>query len=47
MEEVLEDNLLKEFIDKDIPKLPAVDAQYLAEWRKCVAKVRRIILEGV
>ena len=45
MEEVLKDNMLKEFIDKDIPK--PVDAQDLAEWRKCVAKARRIILEGV
>ena len=38
---------MNEFIDKDIPKPPATDAQDLAEWRKCVAKVRRIILEGV
>ena len=36
MEVVLEDNGLKEFIKKDIPKSPAVDAQDLAEWRKCV-----------
>ena len=45
MDAVLEDNELKEFIDKDIPKL--VDAQDLEEWKKCVAKGRRIILEGV
>ena len=45
MEVVLEDNELKEFIDKDIPKPPKTDAQDLAEWRKCVAKARRIILE--
>lgn len=44
---MLEDNGLKEFIDKDIPKPPVVDAQDLAEWRKCVAKARKIILEGV
>lgn len=42
---VLEDNGLKEFIGKDIPK-PA-NAQDLGEWRKCVANARRIILEGV
>jgi len=36
---------LKEFIDNDIPK--PVDAQNLAKWIKCVAKARRIILEGV
>ena len=45
MEAVLEDNMLKEFIDKDIPK--PTDVQDLKEWRKCVAKERRIILEGV
>jgi len=43
----LEDNELKEFINKDIPKPPAADAQDLEEWRKCVAKARRIIIEGV
>jgi len=43
-EEVLEDNGLKEFIDKDIPR--PVDVQDLGEWRKCVEKARRIILEG-
>lgn len=47
MEVVLEDNRMKEFIDTDIPKLPTIDAQDLAEWKKCVAKARRIILEGV
>ena len=41
---VLEDNEIKEFIDKYIPKPEATDAQNLTEWRKCVAKVRRIIL---
>jgi len=47
MELVLEENGLKEFIDKDIPKLPTIDAEDLVEWRKCVAKARRIILEGI
>lgn len=44
---MLEDNRLKEFIDNYIPKPPTIDAQYLAKWKKCVAKARRIILEGV
>ena len=44
---VLEDNGLKEFIDKYIPKPPTIDAQDLVEWRKCVMKTRRIILKGV
>jgi len=47
MEAVLEDNGLKEFIDQDIPKLATSDAKNLAEWKKCVAKARQIILEGV
>ena len=47
MEEVLEDNSLKNFIDQEIPKLATTNAQELAEWKKCVAKARRIILEGV
>jgi len=46
MKAVLEDNGLKEFIEKYIPKPPTIDAQDLAEWRKCVAKARKIILEG-
>ena len=44
---VLEDNGLKEFIDQEVPKLSATDAQKLAEWKKCVARARQIILEGV
>lgn len=44
MEALLEDNELKEFIDHDISKPLASDAKDLAEWRKCVAKARRIIL---
>ena len=44
MEVVLEDNGLKDFIDQEVPKL--VDATQLAEWKKCVARARRILLEG-
>jgi hypothetical protein len=41
---VLEDNGLKEFIDKDVPK---PDAANLDAWKKKVAKARRILLERV
>lgn len=47
MEVVLEDNGLKKFIDQEVPKPTSLDAQNLAEWKNCVAKGRRIILEGV
>ena len=47
MEEILEDNELKKFIDFDIPNPAAADAQILDAWHKKVAKVRRILLEGV
>eukprot|EP00253_Pinus_taeda_P032421 PITA_32421 len=47
MEAVLEDNGLKDFIEQEIPKPAAANAQELAEWNKCVAKARRILLEGV
>ena len=47
MEAVLEDNRLKEFIDSDIPRPAATDAQNLDAWKKNVAKARRIMLEGV
>jgi len=47
MEAVLEDNGLKEFIDQEIQKPTSANVQELADWKKCVAKVRRIILEGV
>lgn len=47
MEDVLEDNRLKEFIDQEIPKLASTNAQELAEWKECVVKARQIILEGV
>ena len=45
MEAVLEDNGLKDFIDQEVPK--PNDATQLAEWKKCVARARRILLEGV
>jgi len=47
MEVVLEDNGLKDFIDQEIPKPGSTNAQELAEWKKCVARARWIILEGV
>ena len=47
MEVVLEEYYLKEFIDQEIPKLASTNAKDLAECKKCVEKVRRIILEGV
>ena len=45
MEVVLEDNDLKDFIDQEVPK--PTDATQLAEWKKRVARARRILLEGV
>jgi hypothetical protein len=47
MEVVLEDNGLKEFINKDVPKPDDVDVANLDAWKKKVAKERRILLEGV
>ena len=47
MEAVLEDNGLKEFIDSDVPKPTSTDAALLDEGKKKVARVRRILLEGV
>ena len=47
MEAVIEDNGLKEFIEKDVPKPDVADATNLDAWRKKVAKARRILLEGV
>jgi len=44
---VLEDNGLKEFIDQEISKPTTSNAQNFAEWKKCVAKARWIIFEGV
>eukprot|EP00253_Pinus_taeda_P034689 PITA_34689 len=45
MEATLEDNGLKDFIDQEVPKL--TNATQLVEWKKCVARARRILLEGV
>ena len=45
MEVVLEDNGLKDYIDQEVPK--PTDATQLVEWKKCVARARRILLEGV
>eukprot|EP00253_Pinus_taeda_P029284 PITA_29284 len=45
MEAVLEDNGLKDFVDQEVPK--STDSTELAEWKKCVARARRIFLEGV
>jgi len=47
MEEVLEDNGLEDFIDQEFPKPAVVNAIQLAEWKKSVARERRILLEGV
>ena len=47
MEVVLEDNGLKEFIENDVPKPTSMDAALLDTWKKKVAKMRRILLEGV
>ena len=47
METLLEDNGLKDFIDQEVPKTVVANAIELAEWKKCVARARRIILEGV
>ena len=47
MEAVLEENGLKDFIDQEIPNPSSTNAQELAEWKKCVARARWIILEGV
>jgi len=47
IEVVLEDNGLKEFIDQEIPNPSTSDSPKLAEWKKCVTKARRIILEEV
>ena len=44
---MLEDNGLKEFIDINIPKNPTIDVQDLIDQKKCVEKMRRIIVEGV
>jgi hypothetical protein len=47
MEVVLEDNGLKECIDKDVPKPDVADVANIDAWQKKVEKERRILLEGV
>ena len=47
MEDVFNDNGFLEYIKGDVAKLAKYDAENLAEWKKDVTKVRRIILEGV
>lgn len=47
MEAVLDDNGLLEYIKIDVEKPQAYNAHNLAQWKKDVAKVRRIILEGL
>ena len=47
MEEVLEDNGLKEFIDSDVHKPTSTDAAVLDAWKNKVTRARRILLEGV
>jgi len=47
MEVVLDDNGLLEYINKNVAKPQAPNAQNLDQWKKYLAKVSRIILEGV
>ena len=47
MEAILDDNGLLEYIKTKVAKPLEYVAQSLAQWKKDVAKVRRIILEGV
>jgi len=47
MEAVLDDNALQEYIKIDVAKTQASNAHNIAQWKKDVAKARRIILEGV
>ena len=47
MEAMLEDNILKDFIDIDVPKTASSDVAGLNAWQKKVSKIRRILLEGV
>ena len=46
MEAVLKENILKAFIDSDISQPVATNSQLIDAWKKNVAKVRRILLEG-
>ena len=45
MEAVLEDNGVKDLIDQEVQN--STNATQLAEWKKCMASSRRILLEGV
>ena len=45
MEELLEDNEMKEFVDTDVQK--PTDPAEVEAWKKKMAKCRRILLEGV
>jgi hypothetical protein len=47
MEAILEDNGLKDYIDRYVTKPDAIDTANLDAWQKKVAKVRRILLEVV
>ena len=47
MEAVLEDNGLKEFIEKNVPTPDVANAANIDSWKKKVAKAMRIMLEGV
>lgn len=47
MEAVLDDNELLEYVKTKISKPGLVDAHNLAQWKKDVAKARKIILECV
>lgn len=47
MKVMLDDNGVLEYINIDIPKPSTSYAQHLTQWRKDVAKTRRMILEGV
>lgn len=43
----MDDNGLLEYINTNFTKPLEYEAQNLVEWKKDLAKVRRIILEGV
>lgn len=47
IEAVLDDNGLLEYIKRYVEKQVEYNAHNIAQWNKDVAKVRRIILEGV
>lgn len=47
MEDVLDENGVWEYTQINIPKPATSDAQALAEWKKYIARSRRIILKGV